>query len=54
MQWYICFLYGWSGAEIKCTVHVAVHKIAQKLVFGGFDNIFHVYLMRGFQKCERN
>ena len=25
-----------------------------KKVFGGFDNIFHVYLMRGFQKYERN
>ena len=25
-----------------------------KKVFGGFDNIFHVYLMRGFQKDGRN
>ena len=25
-----------------------------KKVFGGFDNIFHVYLMRGFQKYGRN
>ena len=25
-----------------------------KKVFGGFDNIFHIYLMRGFQKYERN
>ena len=25
-----------------------------KKVFGGFDNIFHVYLMRGFQKYKRN
>ena len=25
-----------------------------KKVFGGFDNVFHVYLMKGFQKYERN
>ena len=25
-----------------------------KKVFRGFDNIFHVYLMRGFQKYARN
>ena len=28
-------------------------EIPEKL-FGGFDNVFHVSLMRGFQKCERN
>ena len=26
MYWYICFPLGWSGAEIKCTVHVALPK----------------------------
>ena len=26
MQWYIHFLPGWSRAEIKCTVHVALSK----------------------------
>ena len=30
-----------------------VHKIHKK-VFAGFDNIFHVYLMRRFQKYGRN
>ena len=25
-----------------------------KKVFGGFDNIFHIYLMRGFQKYGKN
>ena len=25
-----------------------------KKVFGRFDNVFHVYLMRGFQKYARN
>ena len=25
-----------------------------KKVLGGFDNIFHVYLMRGFQKYGKN
>ena len=26
IQWHVCFLAGWSGAEIKCTVHVALTK----------------------------
>ena len=26
MQCYICFLPGWSGAEMKCTVHVDLPK----------------------------
>ena len=26
MLWYIRFLAGWSGAEIKCTVHAALTK----------------------------
>ena len=26
MQWKICFLPGWSGKEIKCTMHVALPK----------------------------
>ena len=38
IQFTVCF---WSG------------EIGQK-VFSAFDNIFHVYLMRGFQKYERN
>ena len=31
MQWYICFLPSWSGAEIKCTVHVTqtVYKLVK-------------------------
>ena len=35
MQWYIRFLPGWSGAEIKCTVYVALPKTAYKLVLTG-------------------
>ena len=26
MQWYICSFAGWSGAEIKCTIHLAMPK----------------------------
>ena len=26
MKWYIRFLPGWSGVEIKCTVYVALSK----------------------------
>ena len=35
------------------TVSFLSNEIPKK-VFGGFDNFFHVYLMRGFQKYERN
>ena len=27
LEWYICFLPGWSGREIKCTVHVALPNL---------------------------
>ena len=35
MYWYICFLPGWSWAEIKCTVHIALPQTAHKLVLTG-------------------
>ena len=30
--WYILILLGWYGAEIECTVHVALPKMTHKLV----------------------
>ena len=40
-----------QNVATKCTVRFLSIEIPKK-VFGGFDNIFHVYLMRGFQKME--
>ena len=38
-----------------CTVHGMFLEWSNRTkVFPAFDNIFHVYLMRGFQKCGRN
>ena len=33
--WYIHFRSGWSGVEIKCTVHVALPQTTHKLVLTG-------------------
>ena len=45
--------YGGGGKLKPFTNHCEFLEIPKK-VFGGFDNIFHVYLKRGFQKYGRN
>ena len=63
MQWYTCFLPGWSGAEMKSTVHDALPKLsinlsknslAKQQTLGTYCPI-PTYTMRGGTTlCKRN